>query len=49
MKNFIKDYFKKSIKKIAEENSKTFGSGKLDCCGLNSSNNESKKVKDKNK
>ncbi|GAA0730163.1 hypothetical protein GCM10008905_31120 [Clostridium malenominatum] len=42
MKKFLKDF----IKKIADQNSKTFGNGKLDCCDLNKSNN---KVNDKNK
>lgn len=39
MKNFIKEYFKKSIKKMAEENDKTFGNGRLDCCQLNKASN----------
>jgi hypothetical protein len=49
MLNFIKDYFKKSIKKMAEENEKSFGNGKLDCCDLNKSNNTAKKANTKNK
>ena len=28
---------------MAEENSKTFGNGKMDCCDLNRSNNAVKK------
>ncbi|WP_096635787.1 LDCC motif putative metal-binding protein [Clostridium cochlearium] len=44
MKNFLKNF----IKKIAEQNDKTFGSGKLDCCDINKSNN-TKKVDNKNK
>lgn len=42
MLNFIKEYFKKSVKKMAEENDKTFGNGKLDCCDLNKTNNGAK-------
>ncbi|MCY6959948.1 LDCC motif putative metal-binding protein [Clostridium brassicae] len=37
MKNFIKEYFKNSVKKIVKENEKSFGNGKLDCCNLNTS------------
>jgi hypothetical protein len=33
MFNFIKRY----LERLAEENKKTFGSGKLDCCDLNKS------------
>lgn len=43
MLNAIKNYFKKSIKKMADENSKTFGNGKMDCCDLNRANNAVKK------
>lgn len=43
MLNAIKNYFKKSIKKMAEENSKTFGNGKMDCCDLNKASNAVKK------
>lgn len=49
MKNFLKDYFKNSIKKMAEENEKSFGKGKLDCCDLNKSNNAIKKTNNENK
>lgn len=42
----MKKWFNNFIKKIAEENSKTLGKGKLDCCGLNKSTNI-KKIKDK--
>lgn len=45
MKNFLKNF----IKKIADQNSKTFGDGKLDCCGLNKPNNTSNKADNKNK
>ncbi|MBU5483121.1 hypothetical protein KQI86_02205 [Clostridium sp. MSJ-11] len=45
MKKFLKDF----IKKIADENSKTFGDSKLDCCDLNKTNNTNNKVNDKNK
>lgn len=40
MKNFIKEYFKKSIEKMAKENEKAFGNttGKLDCCAMNRDN-----------
>lgn len=44
----MKKLFKNFIKKIAEENDKSFGNGKLDCCDLNKSNNTSKKVEAKN-
>lgn len=43
MRNFLKSYFKNFFKKIAEENNKSFGNGKLDCCDLNKSNNGEKK------
>lgn len=49
MLNFIKEYFKKSIKKMAEENEKSFGNGKLDCCDLNKSNNGAKEANSQNK
>ncbi|MEW9093488.1 MAG: LDCC motif putative metal-binding protein [Clostridiaceae bacterium] len=45
MKKFLKDF----IKKIADQNSKTFGDGKLDCCDLNKTNNTNNKANDKNK
>jgi hypothetical protein len=32
-------FLKNLIKKIEEENNKSFGNGKLDCCGLNKPNN----------
>ncbi|MBC2398136.1 hypothetical protein BD780_001401 [Clostridium tetanomorphum] len=45
----MKNIFKKFIKRLADENSKTFsGSGKLDCCSLNRENN-TKKDNKKNK
>ncbi len=44
MFKFIKNYFNKSIKKMAKENEKSFGNGKLDCCDLNKSNSEVKKA-----
>lgn len=40
-------FLKKLIKKIEEENNKAFGSGKLDCCGLNKPSNSNKKNTDK--
>ncbi|MFU0825586.1 LDCC motif putative metal-binding protein [Clostridium sp.] len=50
MKNFIKNYFKKSIEKMAKENEKAFGStSKLDCCGLNKPNAGTKGANVKNK
>ncbi|KYH28197.1 MULTISPECIES: LDCC motif putative metal-binding protein [Clostridium] len=50
MKNFIKNYFKKSIEKIAKENEKTFGNtSKLDCCGLNKPNDGNKGANTQNK
>lgn len=45
----MKKFLKKFIKKIAEENSKTFGTNKLDCCGLNDNNDKGKKDNTKNK
>lgn len=35
----MKNSFKKFIKKIAKQNDKNFGNGKLDCCGINKANN----------
>ncbi|KOA20387.1 hypothetical protein CLHOM_12060 [Clostridium homopropionicum DSM 5847] len=49
MLNFIKEYFKKSIKKMAQENEKNFGKGKLDCCDLNKANNAAKKANTQDK
>lgn len=50
MKNFIKEYFKKSIDKMAKENEKTFGNTKnLDCCGLNKPISGTNNVNNKNK
>lgn len=45
----MKKFLKKFITKIAEENNKTFGTNKLDCCGLNSNNDKNKKHNTKNK
>ncbi|MBM7871143.1 hypothetical protein JOC70_002641 [Clostridium pascui] len=45
----MKAFFKKFITKIAQENNKTFGNNKLDCCGLNSDNDKNKKDGCKNK
>ncbi|UZQ48905.1 LDCC motif putative metal-binding protein [Clostridium kluyveri] len=42
-------FLKKLIKKIEEENNKTFGAGKLDCCDLNKTTNISNKGVNKNK
>ncbi|WP_251859996.1 LDCC motif putative metal-binding protein [Clostridium sp. Marseille-Q2269] len=39
---------KNFLKKLEQENSKSLGSGKLDCCDLNKSNNNTKNV-NKNK
>lgn len=39
---------KNFLKKLEEENSKSFGNGKLDCCDLNKSNNTNKKTNNKN-
>lgn len=39
MLKFIKNF----LKKIEEQNNKTFGKSKLDCCDLNKKNNTSKK------
>lgn len=38
----MKKFLEKFIKKIADQNEKSFGSGKLDCCDLNKSNNTPK-------
>lgn len=45
----MKGFLKKFIRKIAEENNKSFGSDKLDCCGLNSNSGKEKKNNSKNK
>jgi hypothetical protein len=45
MFKFIKDF----LKKLEEANDKSFGSGKLDCCGMNKPNNLPKKVENKKK
>ncbi|MCY6356176.1 LDCC motif putative metal-binding protein [Clostridium sp. ZS2-4] len=42
----MKKWFNNFIKKIAEENKKSLGTGKLDCCGLNKTTNI-KKTKNK--
>ncbi|MDS1004157.1 hypothetical protein EXM63_10135 [Clostridium botulinum] len=39
-------FLKKFLKKLEQENSKSFGTNKLDCCDLNKNN---KKVANKNK
>ncbi|MEG2018839.1 MAG: LDCC motif putative metal-binding protein [Clostridium sp.] len=46
----IKNYLNNSLKKIEEENNKTFGntSGKLECCDINRKNNGSTKELKKN-
>lgn len=41
----MKNFFKNFLKKIADENKKSFGNGKLDCCELNKSKNVAKKIK----
>ena len=45
----IKNYFRSSLKRIEEENNQTFGSssGKLNCCGLNKTNNGNTKAANK--
>lgn len=45
----MKNFFKNLIKKIADQNSKSFGNGKLDCCDLNKSNNGAKRTDTNNK
>lgn len=45
MKNFIKNL----INRVAAENEKSFGNGKLDCCDLNKLNNQVTKNKTKTK
>lgn len=42
-------FLKNLIKKIEEENNKSFGSGKLDCCDMNKLSNTNKKTINKNK
>jgi hypothetical protein len=42
-------FLKKFLKKLEEENSKSFGNGKLDCCNLNKTNTTIKKVSNKDK
>jgi hypothetical protein len=42
-------FLKNLIKKIEEENNKSFGNGRLDCCGLNKPSNVAKKPENKNK
>jgi hypothetical protein len=42
-------FIKNLIKKIEEENNKTFGAGKLDCCDLNKSKKTMAKVVNKDK
>lgn len=44
MFKFIEEW----LKKLGEQNKKTFGTSKLDCCDLNRTNNASKKA-NKNK
>jgi len=45
----MKIFFKNLIKKIADQNNKSFGNGKLDCCDLNKSNNGAKETDTNNK
>jgi hypothetical protein len=45
MFKFIKDF----LKKLEVANDKSFGNGKLDCCGLNKPSNANKKADNKNK
>lgn len=40
MVKFIKNF----LKKIEDQNSKSFGNGKLDCCDLNKKNSTSKNM-----
>ncbi|MCY6485566.1 LDCC motif putative metal-binding protein [Clostridium aestuarii] len=45
----MKKWFKNFIKKIAVENEKSFGSEKLDCCGLNTNKKNNNKNQSKKK
>jgi hypothetical protein len=45
MIKLIKDF----IERLAAENEKNFGSGRLNCCDLNKSSNTSKKAINKDK
>lgn len=45
----MKKFLEKFIKKIADQNAKSFGNGKLDCCDLNKSNNTTKESNTNNK
>lgn len=38
----LKNSINKFLEKIADENKKTFGGEKLDCCGLNTEKKKSK-------
>lgn len=39
----IKEAFNRFLEDLAKENQKSFGTGKMDCCNLNRSNNEEKR------
>ena len=41
----MKNFFKNFLKKIADENKKSFGTKKLDCCDLNKSKGTTQKTK----
>ncbi|WP_326906765.1 LDCC motif putative metal-binding protein [Sedimentibacter sp. MB31-C6] len=43
--NKLKKIYNNFIKKLAEENNKSFGNEKLDCCGLNRNDDNTKKNK----
>ncbi|WP_425449014.1 LDCC motif putative metal-binding protein [Dethiothermospora halolimnae] len=39
----MKKWFKNLLKKIEQQNKKSFGSGKMDCCELNQQSNSGSK------
>ena len=43
MLKFLKDF----LKKIEEQNNKSFGKNKLDCCDLNKKNNTERNINNK--
>jgi hypothetical protein len=45
----MKKFLKNLIRRMAAENEKTFGTGKLDCCDLNKSSNPVTKNETKTK
>ncbi|EPY2277109.1 LDCC motif putative metal-binding protein [Clostridium sporogenes] len=42
-------FLRNFLQKLEQENSKSFGNNKLDCCDLNKSNNNRGKADNKNK